>query len=75
LVPAGKGGVPAMNWLISALQAPALAGYQPAGNIRSRVRMIASWYKGRLITVGDALRQNSAYRSAKPLNYAGFQLY
>jgi hypothetical protein len=42
LVPAGKGGVPAMNWLISALQALALAGYHPAGNIRFRVRMMAS---------------------------------
>jgi hypothetical protein len=38
-----------MNLSISVLQALALAGYHPMGNIRSRVRMVASFAAGPLI--------------------------
>jgi hypothetical protein len=42
------------------LQALTLAGYQPTGNIRFRVRTIASFYVGPRIMVGGALRRGSA---------------
>jgi hypothetical protein len=43
VVPGGNGVVPMIKCSISALQALTLAGYQPTGNIRSRVRMVASF--------------------------------
>jgi hypothetical protein len=54
VVPGGKGVVPWIKCSISALQALTLAGYQPTGNIRSRVRMVASFYGGPLIRVSKS---------------------
>ena len=62
VVPGGKGVVPMIKCSISALQALTLAGYQPTGNIRSRVRMVASFYGGPLIRVGGVLAAEGAYR-------------